>query len=100
MLMEVICHLVCPLVDVVVVSVVLMGSVWVASIAYAAGSANEMMKLVCCVELSFLAWERMKAPSGAARRRMEGWVCAAWSSWIEVKKVMEVCRACLSASAK
>ncbi len=100
MLMGVICHRVCPLVVVAVLRVVLMGFVWVANITYAVGSAIEMTKLVKWVELSFLAWERMKAPSGAAQRRMVGWVCAAWSSWIEVKKAMEVCRACLSASAK
>ncbi len=46
MLMGVICHRVCPLVVVTVVSVVLMGSVW---------SGIEMTKLVFCVELSFLA---------------------------------------------
>ncbi len=55
----VICCLVCPLVVVLVGRGVLMGSVRVASIAYAVGSAGEITKLVFCVEVSFLGWVRM-----------------------------------------
>ena len=37
----------------------LMGSLWVASMVYAAGSSIEITKLVSYEELSFLAWEMM-----------------------------------------
>jgi len=44
-----------------------------------------------------MAWERMKDPSGAARRAIEVCECAVLSSRIEDRKAPVVCRACCNA---
>ena len=54
-LVWVISCVICLLLVVEVLRHILMGSVWVASIAYAAGSSTEMIPFVCWEEVSFLA---------------------------------------------
>jgi hypothetical protein len=51
--------------------------------AYAAGSSIEITKFVSFEELSFLAWEIMYAPLGAARRLRVASVYAVFSSRID-----------------
>ncbi len=48
---------------IVVKSLILMGVSIVAIIAYAWGMAKEMMRLVCCVDVSLRRREMMYAPS-------------------------------------
>jgi hypothetical protein len=71
-----------------------MGSVRVASIAYAVGSYIKKMKFVCWEELSFLAWERTNDPSGAARRALHACECDVDSSRSENRMAPIACIAC------